>query len=77
MTTTTSTWTYATPLEREWWGGLWADRTVKSSYAANAVNGGYATTGDLEKIAEGWRAWVAHQDGWFSVVNGEILCRVT
>lgn len=48
-----------------------------SSYAANATEGGYATTGDLEQIAEGWRTWAAHQDGWFAVVNGEILCRVT
>jgi ubiquinone/menaquinone biosynthesis C-methylase UbiE len=77
VTPTTSTWTYATAGEREWWGGLWADRTVRSSYAANAIGGGYATAGDLDRIAEGWRAWAAHQDGWFSIVNGEILCRVT
>ncbi len=75
LTISSSTWTYATPGEREWWGGLWADRTVKSSYAAKAVSGGYATAGGLEKIADGWRAWAAHQDGWFAVVNGEILCR--
>ncbi|WP_300608219.1 methyltransferase domain-containing protein [Trebonia sp.] len=75
LTISSSTWTYATPEEREWWGGLWADRTVKSSYAAKAVSGGYATADDLEKIAAGWRAWAAHQDGWFAVVNGEILCR--
>ncbi len=75
LTISSSTWTYATPEEREWWGGLWADRTVKSSYAAKAVSGGYATAGGLEKIADGWRAWAAHQDGWFAVVNGEILCR--
>jgi SAM-dependent methyltransferase len=72
-----STWTYATPEDRRWWGGLWADRTVMSSYAANAKEGGYATDGDLERIAEGWRVWAAHQDGWFAVVNGEILCRVS
>jgi SAM-dependent methyltransferase len=77
VTATSSTWTYATPGRREWWGGLWADRTVRSSYAAKAIDGGYATAGDLERIAEGWRAWAAHQDGWFSIVNGEILCRVT
>ncbi len=75
LTISSSTWTYATPEEREWWGGLWADRTVKSSYAAKAVSGGYATADGLEKIADGWRAWAAHQDGWFAVVNGEILCR--
>jgi SAM-dependent methyltransferase len=72
-----STWTFATPQERAWWGGLWADRTVKSSYAANAIGGRHATQADLDNIAEGWRAWAAHQDGWFAVVNGEILCRVS
>jgi SAM-dependent methyltransferase len=72
-----STWTYATPQERQWWGGLWADRTVMSTYAANATEGGYATPADLERIAEGWRVWAGHQDGWFAVVNGEILCRVS
>jgi SAM-dependent methyltransferase len=71
-----STWTYATERERAWWGGLWADRTVMSSYAASATGGGYATEAGLRRIAEGWRAWAAHQDGWFCVVNGEILCRL-
>jgi SAM-dependent methyltransferase len=77
VTASSSTWTFASPGERAWWGGLWADRTVKSSYAANAVDGGYATPADLERIAEGWLAWAEHQDGWFAVVNGEILCRVS
>jgi SAM-dependent methyltransferase len=77
VTVSSSTWTFATPRERAWWGGLWADRTVKSSYAANAVDGGYATAGDLSRIAAGWRTWAAHQDGCFAVVNGEILCRVS
>jgi SAM-dependent methyltransferase len=77
VTVSSSTWTYATERERTWWGGLWADRTVMSSYAAIAVGGGYATADDLNKIAEGWRSWAAHQDGWFAVVNGEILCRVS
>ena len=53
----------------------WADRTVKSSYAANATGGGHATTEDLKRIADGWRAWAADPDGWFAVINGEILCR--
>jgi SAM-dependent methyltransferase len=76
VTASSSTWTYATAEERAWWGGLWADRTVQSAYAASAVGGGYATAGDLRKIADGWRAWAGHQDGWFAVVHGEILCRV-
>jgi SAM-dependent methyltransferase len=75
VTASSSTWTYATPEERAWWGGLWADRTVRSAYAASAVGGGYATADDLRRIADGWRAWAGHQDGWFAVVHGEILCR--
>ena len=75
VTVSTSTWTYATPEDRAWWGGLWADRTVKSSYAASATGGGHATIGDLARIADGWRAWAADPDGWFAVINGEILCR--
>ena len=76
VTASSSTWTYATPEERAWWGGLWADRTVQSAYAASAVGGGHAAAADLRRIADGWRAWAGHQDGWFAVVHGEILCRV-
>jgi SAM-dependent methyltransferase len=77
VTVSTSTWTYTTPEERAWWGGLWADRVLKSSFADTAVGKGHATPDDLRGIADGWRAWAAHQDGWFCVVNGEILCRVS
>lgn len=76
LTVSSSTWTFATAQERAWWGGLWADRTVSSPYADRAVAGGYATEADLRRIADGWQAWAAHQDGWFAVVNGEVLCRV-
>jgi hypothetical protein len=76
FTVSSSTWTFATEQERAWWGSLWADRTVNSSYAGSAVGGGHATESDLRAIAGGWRAWAAHQDGWFSVVHGEVLCRV-
>src|SRR6185437_3835756 len=65
VTCSSSNWTYATEAERAWWGGLWADRTVKSAYATNAIAGGYATAEDLERIAEGWRAWAADEDGWW------------
>jgi SAM-dependent methyltransferase len=77
ITCSSSNWTYATEADRSWWGSLWADRTVKSSYADAAIAGGYATAADLERIAGGWRAWAADPDGWFLVPNGEILCRVS
>jgi len=75
-TVSSSTWTYVTEEERAWWGSLWADRTVNSSYAASAIDGGHATADDLRIIADGWRDWAAHQDGWFCVVHGQVLCRV-
>jgi SAM-dependent methyltransferase len=77
ITSSSATWCYATPEERAWWGGLWADRTVRSSYAERALDGGHATPDDLGRIADGWREWAASEDGWFSVLHGEILCRVT
>jgi len=72
-----STWTYATPEARAWWGGTWADRTSASRYAEMAVSGGHATPGDLRRIIDGWHSWAAHPDGWFAVMNGEVLCRLS
>ena len=75
VTVTTSTWTYSTPEEREWWSELWAERTVASTYADVAVGGGHATAGELAAVAAAWREWGSRRDAWFTVVNGEILCR--
>jgi hypothetical protein len=68
-----STWCFSTPVDRAWWGGLWADRIVDSDLARQAVDRGLATAAELAVIADGWRAWAAHDDGWFSVLHGEIL----
>jgi SAM-dependent methyltransferase len=69
---TTSTWCFATPEDRAWWGGLWADRVVASQFASRAVDGGHATEEDLQRLATGWRRWADDEDGWFSVLHGEI-----
>ena len=76
ITGSASIWYYGTPQERRWWGELWADRTVASSYARIAVEGGHATEADLQRIADAWRTWAAREDAWFSILHGEILCRV-
>ncbi|MEV7084882.1 methyltransferase domain-containing protein [Streptomyces sp. NPDC093085] len=76
ITASAGTWCYATPEERAWWSGLWADRTVASAYADRAVGGGHATRERLAEVAAGWRAWGAAPDAWFMVPHGEILCRV-
>ena len=70
-----SVWCFATPPERAWWGGLWADRVVASAFADQAVGGGHATVAQLQEVAEGWREWAAREDGWFAVLHGEVVCR--
>jgi ubiquinone/menaquinone biosynthesis C-methylase UbiE len=71
----TSTWTFADPESRAWWGGLWADRVEQSSFAEQAVEYGYADRAELATIAAAWRSWAAQPDGWFAVLHGEILAR--
>lgn len=68
-------WCYASPQERAWWGGLWADRITQSALAEQAVERGVAARDELDELARAWRGWAAHPDGWFAVVNGEILAR--
>ncbi len=76
VTATSSTWCYATPETRDWWGGMWADRIVGSALADQLVGEGRATREELEEISDAWRRWAADPDGWFSVHHGEILCSV-
>lgn len=70
-----STWCYAEPEARAWWGALWADRALKSDMASLALAHGAATEGDLHRIADGWRTWAAAPDGWLSIVHGEVVAR--
>lgn len=74
VTSSASAWCYATAAEREWWGGLWADRVTGSTFAARAAEHGFATADDLARIAAGWREWSRQRAGWFAVLHGEILC---
>ncbi|KAF8590755.1 UbiE family methyltransferase [Ramaria rubella] len=76
ITVTAGTWCYSTPEERVWWGDLWAERTVASKFAQSAVSGEFASKADLDRIADAWRKWSAHEDGWFALLHGEVLCRV-
>ncbi|MFR9751094.1 class I SAM-dependent methyltransferase [Nocardia sp. 004] len=76
ITATSSTWCYSSPADRQWWGGMWAERIVESALARQLVDSGLATSADLRRIAEAWRSWADADDGWFSLVHGEILSRV-
>ncbi|MGW0734572.1 methyltransferase domain-containing protein [Streptomyces sp. NPDC002851] len=76
ITATASAWCYSTEEERAWWSDLWAERTTASRYGRIAVSGGHTTPDGLNTIAEAWREWGSCPDGWFAVLNAEILCRV-
>jgi len=75
VTASSSTWTFADPESRAWWGGLWADRVVSSSFAGQAVEYGYADRAELDAIAAAWRTWSEQPDGWYAVLHAEILAR--
>ena len=75
ITPTASVWCFATPADRDWWGGMWADRILHSSVARQLLDAGLATSAELTEISEAWRAWAAAPDGWLAIPHGEILCR--
>jgi ubiquinone/menaquinone biosynthesis C-methylase UbiE len=74
ITSSSSTWCYSTKEELEWWSGLWAERTVASSFASTAIDAKLASPHDLEHVASAWRKWGEQEDGWFVVLHGEIVC---
>jgi hypothetical protein len=76
VTPSASTWCFATPDERAWWGGLWADRITGSALAAQLVSEDRATAAELEEVARAWRDWADDPDGWISIPHGELLVRV-
>ena len=75
ITVTASTWCFANPENRGWWGGMWADRILHSDLARQLLTTGAASQTDLDRISTAWRTWAADPDGWFTILHGEILCR--
>ena len=70
-----TTWTFADPESRQWWGGLWADRVRYSRFAEQAVAYGLSDIEELESIAQAFLNWAASPDGVFVVPHVEILAR--
>jgi ubiquinone/menaquinone biosynthesis C-methylase UbiE len=73
--TSSSTWTYADPESRAWWGSLWADRIRYSRFAEQATGYGLSDAGELEAIAAAFGRWAASPDAVFVVPHVEILAR--
>jgi len=72
---TATTWVFSTALEREWWGGTWAERATQSQFAAHAIEAGHSDPSELERVAQAWRDWAADDDGWLLMPHGEVLAR--
>jgi ubiquinone/menaquinone biosynthesis C-methylase UbiE len=75
VTYSSSTWTFATEASRRWWAELWAERTVDSSFAEQAVAYGIAARAELAAVAAGWRQWAAEPAAVFIVPHGEVIAR--
>jgi 2-polyprenyl-3-methyl-5-hydroxy-6-metoxy-1,4-benzoquinol methylase len=75
LAATTSSWCYATPAEREWWGNSWAGRATASAFAEQAVAYGLASADELSEVAAAWRRWRDADDGWLGMMHGELLIR--
>lgn len=73
---TVGVWSYATPEQRDEWGGMWADRVLRSALADQLTASGAATPADLQRISGAWRSWAAAPDGWLLVPHGELLIRI-
>ena len=76
VTVTSSTWCFATPDARAWWGGMWADRVTSSDLAEQLVREGRASREDLRQVADAWRDWADDPDGWISIPHGELVIRI-
>jgi ubiquinone/menaquinone biosynthesis C-methylase UbiE len=72
---TSSTWTFADPASRAWWGGLWAERVTQSGFAEQARAYGLSDDDELAAIAAAWSHWAEEPDGVFIIPHVEILAR--
>ncbi|HUC04370.1 MAG TPA: methyltransferase domain-containing protein [Acidimicrobiales bacterium] len=75
VTVSSSTWTFADPQSRQWWGGLWADRVRYTRLAEQAVAYGLSTAEELEEIAQAFLRWADSPDGVYVTPHVEILAR--
>ena len=59
--------------ERNFFGNLHKDRILKSELNTRFKALGTSEE-DLQKMVSGWQEWMDDQDGWLSIMQGEIVC---
>lgn len=72
---TTTTLSYSSSEERDWWASLHIERIEKSDLREKGNSIG-ATDEDFANMIKGWRDWRDDVDGCWTMVQGEILCKV-
>lgn len=77
VTCTATTWCFADPTDVGWWSQTWSERVLGSSFAQQALAGGFADRAELADLSAAWGWWGAQPDAWFAVLHGEILAVVT
>ncbi|MCU1367070.1 MAG: methylase [Ilumatobacteraceae bacterium] len=75
VVSTCSAWCFADDADRAWWGGMWADRIRDSAFAVQSRDQGVLTDADIATIRSAWLDWINARGAWFTIPNGEILCR--
>jgi ubiquinone/menaquinone biosynthesis C-methylase UbiE len=75
VTPSASTWCFATPGDRNYWGGMWADRILTSALATQLLDEGLSTPDELHRISQAWTAWSQDPDAWIAILHGELLAR--
>jgi SAM-dependent methyltransferase len=68
-------WCFATPEDRDYWGGMWADRILTSALATQLLDEGLSTADELHRISRAWTTWAADPDAWIAILHGELLAR--
>ncbi|KAF9363557.1 hypothetical protein BGX34_003848 [Mortierella sp. NVP85] len=73
ITCSASVWCFSSLEEREIWSKSMS--AVLSGFGSKAVEANPASQEDLKEQAKAWKHWAQDDDGWYSAVHGEILCR--
>jgi len=54
---------------------MWADRVLSSDFEKNALSTGLTSEAELIQISTAFRDFAKNQDGWYTVLNGELVGR--
>ncbi|WFD45021.1 hypothetical protein MPSI1_003697 [Malassezia psittaci] len=68
------TWCFATPQERDHWGGMWEKRIVMSDIADSARSRGVSEE-ELRSISAAWAEWKDTPCGWYMVPHAHIIAQ--